>query len=301
MRNLIFILSISLLLSCAGNKEAEKIKLPELSLKKELIVQEHVLGDLKDYLSIIKSYNGEEMQYTIEVSKKHVVNDTSQVEYLIKSELSFFLIGSKNISAGVGYNHYGPTLSLDLLDDKGNIIEFNGWNSKIDMVESMEDFSKMLIGQEIETDGSNQISLKFERNYPSYMFNDTSELNNFIKDVKRINGVRVNSEIIAEKQDSKSSNEETSKQSDNSSSSSSSSDCDKFLMGYEKYVDDYIAILKEQKADPTNMKIISKVAKITEESKNWASKMEDCKNDPQFLSKYTELQQKILKSASSLN
>ncbi|MCO5269067.1 MAG: hypothetical protein M9897_09255 [Brumimicrobium sp.] len=84
-------------------------------------------------------------------------------------------------------------------------------------------------------------------------------------------------------------------------SSSSGSDCDEFLKGYEKFMDKYIAIVKKQKNNPTDMSIMSEYSSMMSEASEWADKItDDCANNPDFMAKYTKIQMKIANAASGI-
>ncbi len=53
--------------------------------------------------------------------------------------------------------------------------------------------------------------------------------------------------------------------------SSDNSECDEFLEGYEDFMDEYITILKKQKADPTDMSIMTEAATIAGKASEWAT------------------------------
>lgn len=87
----------------------------------------------------------------------------------------------------------------------------------------------------------------------------------------------------------------------NEVSKSSGSDCEKYLKEYEKFVMDYIEIIKKYKKNPTDNSILSDYTRMVSEANDWTTKIQDCQNDPTLFQKYTELTQKIATAASEAN
>ena len=80
---------------------------------------------------------------------------------------------------------------------------------------------------------------------------------------------------------------------------SNNSECDEYLAGYEKFMDNYITILKKQQADPSDMSIMTEYMSIMTEGTEWASKTPDC-TDMEFLGRLMEIQMKIANAASGM-
>jgi hypothetical protein len=95
-----------------------------------------------------------------------------------------------------------------------------------------------------------------------------------------------------------------SKPNDNNESKTSisglNSDCQDFLNGYEKYVNDYIAALEKYKSNPTDMTVITDFNRMTAESSAWTSKTPDCSDYPEFITKFSEIQLKLTNAASKI-
>jgi len=81
--------------------------------------------------------------------------------------------------------------------------------------------------------------------------------------------------------------------------SSNNAECDEYLDGYEKFMDNYITILKKQQADPSDMSIMTEYMSIMTEGTEWASKTPDC-TDMEFLGRLMEIQMKIANAASGM-
>lgn len=81
---------------------------------------------------------------------------------------------------------------------------------------------------------------------------------------------------------------------------SASGDCDEFLKGYEKFMDDYIVILENYKNDPTDASILSEYTSMMTEATAWSTKTADCAADAEFASKFAAIQMKIANAASNM-
>lgn len=79
-----------------------------------------------------------------------------------------------------------------------------------------------------------------------------------------------------------------------------SEDCEEFLKGYEKFMEDYLVIVKKYKANPSDMSILTEYTKMVSKSNEWADKTADCASDPKFTSKFVAIQTKILNASSDL-
>lgn len=77
---------------------------------------------------------------------------------------------------------------------------------------------------------------------------------------------------------------------------SSKSPCDKFLDGYEQYVNKTIEITKKMKNNPSDPKWVSEYATLQIEASEWSDLPSDCENDAEFLKKFTEIQLRLVNS-----
>ena len=82
--------------------------------------------------------------------------------------------------------------------------------------------------------------------------------------------------------------------------SKATNECDAFLEGYEKYVNDYIELAQQAQSNPTDMTLMQKAADMSVEAQKWASKGTSCENDPDFIEKYTKIQGKLANAAIGL-
>ena len=74
----------------------------------------------------------------------------------------------------------------------------------------------------------------------------------------------------------------------------SKASCEKFLKEYEIYVNKTVDIVKKMKANPSDMTILSEYTKLLSESTKWMPQSTDCKNDPEFLRKCTDIQLRLI-------
>lgn len=81
--------------------------------------------------------------------------------------------------------------------------------------------------------------------------------------------------------------------------SSSSDEWDSVLDGYESYVDDYVAIIKKQKANPADMSIMTEYQELMQKGTEWSTKMSEMSSNfgPEQLSRMQEIQAKLSKAA----
>lgn len=77
-------------------------------------------------------------------------------------------------------------------------------------------------------------------------------------------------------------------------------DCEKYLKEYEKFVMDYIEIIKKYKKTPTDPSILSDYTKLLQQANDWTTKIENCKDDPKVFQKLMDIQLKISKAVSGL-
>ena len=93
---------------------------------------------------------------------------------------------------------------------------------------------------------------------------------------------------------------ESSSNSESNEMSSSSVDCDEFLEGYEKFMDEYIAIIKKMQKNPDDMSVMTDYTSMMTEATEWTEKTADCAADAQFASKFAAIQMKIANAAAGM-
>jgi len=79
-----------------------------------------------------------------------------------------------------------------------------------------------------------------------------------------------------------------------------STECTEFLDGYDKYVDDYIMLLKDYKSNPTDISLMERATKMASEANAWGNKSPDCKDASEFLSRQAKIQAKLAKASLAL-
>lgn len=81
--------------------------------------------------------------------------------------------------------------------------------------------------------------------------------------------------------------------------SSSSDEWDSVLDDYESYVDDYVAIIKKQKENPTDMSIMTEYQELMQKGTEWSTKMSEMSSNfgTEQLSRMLEIQAKLSKAA----
>lgn len=74
----------------------------------------------------------------------------------------------------------------------------------------------------------------------------------------------------------------------------------KFLEEYEAWVDDYIAILKKYKENPTDLSILSDYSKMIADMATWTEKIEEVQDSIMDAEDIVEYSQEILRIAGKL-
>ena len=82
----------------------------------------------------------------------------------------------------------------------------------------------------------------------------------------------------------------------------SDAEWDEILDGYEDYVDGYVAILKKQADDPSDMSIMTESMELMEQGTEWTTKMAESSSEfgPEQLTRMQEIQTKLANSISGL-
>ena len=80
-----------------------------------------------------------------------------------------------------------------------------------------------------------------------------------------------------------------------------SPECTQFLDGYEKYVDDYIQLLKDYKSNPTDISLLERTTTMASEANTWGSKASpECKDVTEFMTRQAKVQAKLSTAALTL-
>lgn len=73
-----------------------------------------------------------------------------------------------------------------------------------------------------------------------------------------------------------------------------------YLVDYEKWVDEYIVILKKHHENPSDLSILSDYSKMVQETAEWAERSEKIKSDIEDTSEMLEFSSELLKIASKI-
>ena len=83
-----------------------------------------------------------------------------------------------------------------------------------------------------------------------------------------------------------------------------SGDCDDFIDDYEKWMDEYVALLGEYKENPMGLVASEKYTSMSMEMMNWSSKWSelavDCASDPEYEERINKIQEKADKEMEAL-
>ena len=74
-----------------------------------------------------------------------------------------------------------------------------------------------------------------------------------------------------------------------------------FLKDYEEWVDEYIALMKKQKENPTDLTILSDYSKMTLEMAEWAEKSDDIAGSIEDTDEALEYSKEVLRIAGKLS
>lgn len=262
--SLLIILGIS---SCGGNnKSDDTISLPDPPTDIKYSGIQQIDGPFSDYIEVVPG------NYVLELTKRE---DKFLLGYSGSIKVKFNFRKSLDVKAGTGYNHYGPSLLGEVLDDQGVPLSFD-----LDTRANKElaTYLKRGSGEEwLTLSISGQGTCK-----------DAEEAAKQLAMFQKGSKIRFNSEIVEEKFSSE------------SSSMNSSGDCDQFLKGYEKYMKDYIAIIKKYKNNPYDDSIVAEYNALLSEASDWTSKTADCAEDEEFAADFAEIQMKIANAASEI-
>ena len=268
-----------ILTSCGGGKkeEKEKIKLPDppTDLKYEGVTL--IDGPLSEYIEVVPG------SYLFEIVKDE---DSYSPGYKETMKVKFKFIKSIDVKTGTGYNHYGPSLNGKAIDEQGAPLEFK---LSVSTDQDLATYLKRGSGEEwltLYVSGQGSISTE----------EDAVKL---LEKYKKGKKIRFNSEIVEEEFDSESSSSSSSNTESNEESSSSG-ECDEFLDGYEKFMDEYIVIIKKMQKNPNDMSVMTDYTSIMTEATEWAEKTADCAADAEFAAKFAAIQMKIANAASGM-
>lgn len=265
----VILLASILVTSCKGNDQDEldkTISLPDPPKDIKYVGVQLIDGPLSEYLEVVEG------EYLLELEKNE---DKYLLGYDGQMKVKFRFLKSIDVKAGSGYNSFGPSLLGDVQDEQGKPLDFTL------EANSNEDLARFLK----RGSGEEWITLNISGQGGCDNAEDAAKQ---LEEYKKGKKIRFNSEIVEEKFDS-----DSSSSSESNDLSSSSGDCDEFLEGYEEFMDNYVAILKKYKNNPSDMSILSDYTSLTSEAQEWATKTAECANDPKYASKLSAIQMKI--------
>lgn len=70
-------------------------------------------------------------------------------------------------------------------------------------------------------------------------------------------------------------------------------ECDEFLIGYENFMNKYIKAVKKYNENPSNQEIVNEYTKLMSSLSEWSNKAGKCKDDKEFIKKFSQIQIKI--------
>jgi len=270
-----FILVFFILTGCTGGI---KLADPPTDLKYDAVPL--IDGPLSEYIEAIPG------QYLFELEKNE---DEYSQRYQGLIKVKFKILKSIDIKAGRGYNYYGPGLEGRVLDEQDAPLEFNLSTS------SDKDLATYLL----RGSGEEWLVLKLSG---QGLINSQSDADKMLDKFKKGKKIRFNSEIIEEKfsSETKSSTDSDKESQIKEGNSELSVDCEEYLKGYEKFMDNYIAIIKKYKANPSDASILTDYTSMLTKAQEWAEKTSDCAADINFAAKFSAIQIKIANAAAEL-
>ena len=93
--------------------------------------------------------------------------------------------------------------------------------------------------------------------------------------------------------------EETETTATEEKSTESKGDCDQFIKDYEEFVNDYIALAKKMKANPTDMTIMKEYSEMASKAATMQNDAAGC-TDAKYTSKLTKLATKMATAAAGM-
>jgi hypothetical protein len=76
--------------------------------------------------------------------------------------------------------------------------------------------------------------------------------------------------------------------------------CDEYLNGYDKFSNDYIAIINKRNNNPNDLSVIRDYTRMMGEANDWDKKSAGCSSDEKFAAKYNAIKAKIAKAVAGL-
>lgn len=114
-------------------------------------------------------------------------------------------------------------------------------------------------------------------------------------DTDHENSASVPDEDYTEELESEDAIEEVEEMEEVDEESANNEEWNEILDGYEEYMDDYIAIMKKQKDNPSDMDIMTEYTELMQKGTEWTTKMGDAAADfgPDQVARMLEIQAKL--------
>ncbi len=271
------IIAVFFFSSCGGNKSQESaaekiIPLPDPPAISYQATND-LSGPLKEFINVVE----ENCKLELKKEEREML-----LGYGGSIQIKMKFTKSSDIPASY-YHSYGPELTAKVLSIDGKPLPFELSGP------STEDIAKFI------RDGGNREEWLNFTIISQGTIKSADEAQKMIDMFKEGKSIRFYSEIKQAKAES-GGNESSSSSSESKkeeASSSSNSDCQKYLDGYEKFMDDYVKLLKKYKNDPTNTSLVTDYSKMMREASDWTQKIEGCKNDASVYERMLKIQQKI--------
>lgn len=266
------------IISCDNSNSHITLADPPPDLKYESVAL--IDGPLSDYIQVLPG------KYLFELKKNE---DKFLLGYEGIMKVKFRFLKPLDAKVGMGYNYYGPSLKGKALDEQGAPLNFQ-LNANTD-----EDLATYLR----RGSGEEWLVLRLSAQGKA---DSKEEADRMLAGFEKGKKIRFNSEIILEenRKESSSSRANTETTLDKTTSSASSEDCDEFLRGYEEFMNEYIAIMKKYKDDPTDISLINEYTEMLSKAGDWSDKTKGCEDDPAFATRFIEIQMKIAKASTEL-
>lgn len=259
-RLLLIMMILFVILGCSN----DKIRLPEPPKNLQYDAMSRIDGPLSDYIEVVPG------QYKFEIEKRE---DDYSPNYNGKIFIKFKF--KKPLSLNYDYYEgYGPSLFGKALNEKKMPLDFK-LNIEID---------KNLSSYLARGEGEEWLELKL---YAQGLIKSEEDVIRILDEFEKDKYIRFDSQI---NQDSISNSENLTKK---SVEKEELNECDEFLIGYENFMNKYIKAVKKYNENPSNQEIVNEYTKLMSSLSEWSNKAGKCKDDKEFIKKFSQIQIKI--------
>lgn len=273
----VIFMSLTFLLSGCRGEKVEKY----LPLTPDYIVvngQSELEGPLNKYMYVVN----EKYQLNINRDTANIIG-TKEISFEIDVKFNFYNKG--NITAGTGYNSYGPKLMMDLYDKEGKPIEQPGIiHSTINMTD---------LANKIKKGGKKEEWIKFKGSSLGF-YDDQQELTKesvkYINNLKKVASFRIKTEIIEEKFENDTDVSITTETTiGNSINLDLPTECLDYLNDYRGVMSEYKKLLTKQMEDPTNTELAKKVIDLSTKLAEMEAYPESCSDNEDFINEILKI------------